>query len=111
MPLYLLQAMDAFVFPSMWEGFSVSLVEAQASGLPIFASPKSLGEDVFLTDCAIPLLLEDGPEFWAQRILDVCGEYQRTDKSEQVWQKGYAVEDSAHWVERFYKVCVEKRFS
>src|SRR5690606_33664746 len=34
----LLQAMDAFVFPSIYEGLPVTLIEAQASGLKIFAS-------------------------------------------------------------------------
>jgi glycosyltransferase involved in cell wall biosynthesis len=34
----LLHAIDIFCFPSLWEGFGISLVEAMASGLPIVAS-------------------------------------------------------------------------
>ncbi|KEZ50335.1 glycosyltransferase family 1 protein [Metabacillus indicus] len=34
----LMQAMDIFLFPSFFEGLPVVLVEAQAAGLPIFAS-------------------------------------------------------------------------
>ena len=34
----LLRAMDLFAFPSLWEGFGTSLVEAMAAGIPIVAS-------------------------------------------------------------------------
>jgi glycosyltransferase involved in cell wall biosynthesis len=34
----LLSAMDLFFFPSLWEGFGLALVEAQAAGLPCVAS-------------------------------------------------------------------------
>lgn len=36
-PMFL-KALDIFCFPSLWEGFSTSLVEAMTSGLPIIAS-------------------------------------------------------------------------
>lgn len=31
-------AMDAFVFPSLWEGFGIAVIEAQANGLPCLVS-------------------------------------------------------------------------
>lgn len=37
-PAAMLGAMDAFLFPSLWEGFPLALLEAQAAGLPIVAS-------------------------------------------------------------------------
>lgn len=33
-----MQAMDILIFPSLWEGFGMVLIEAQATGLPILAS-------------------------------------------------------------------------
>lgn len=36
----LLQMMDIFVFPSLWEGFPLAPVEAQASGLPVLMSER-----------------------------------------------------------------------
>jgi glycosyltransferase involved in cell wall biosynthesis len=42
-------ALDAFILPSLWEGFPIALVEAMSSGLPIIASDlggiaEALGE-------------------------------------------------------------------
>lgn len=36
----ILQAADCFLFPSLWEGLPVTVVEAQASGLRCFVSVK-----------------------------------------------------------------------
>lgn len=41
-----LAAMDIFLFPSHWEGQGISLVEAQAAGLPCLASPLRCFEGV-----------------------------------------------------------------
>lgn len=43
------QAMDVFVFPSLWEGLPVSVVEAQANGLPCLIS-EVITPEVRLTD-------------------------------------------------------------
>ena len=36
----LLQAMDVFLFPSLYEGLRIALIEAQAAGLPCLASDR-----------------------------------------------------------------------
>lgn len=52
------QAMDVFVFPSLWEGLPVSVVEAQANGLPCLISDV-ITRDVNLTDLVTYLPLND----------------------------------------------------
>lgn len=65
----LLAAMDVFVFPSIFEGFGIALLEAQAAGLRCIAS-ENCPEDVVRTKHCIALPLE-APENWAQAALDL----------------------------------------
>ena len=66
----LLQAMDVFVFPSLYEGLPLSILEVQANGLPCVISDR-VPEDVFLTDLIQPLSLGDPKEVWIEKILSV----------------------------------------
>lgn len=64
----LLAAMDVFVFPSLFEGFGIALLEAQAAGLRCIASDRCPAE-VFRTGGCIPMALES-PAAWAEAALD-----------------------------------------
>ncbi len=65
----LMSAMDAFVFPSLFEGFGLVLVEAQASGLPCTASDR-VPLAAKCTDLVSYLPLESGAKAWAEHILN-----------------------------------------
>ena len=60
------QAMDVFVFPSLWEGLPVSVVEAQANGLQCLLSDV-ITHDVDLTDQVQYLPLNE-KNIWLERI-------------------------------------------
>ena len=72
----LLQAMDVFVFPSHYEGLPVTLVEAQAAGLPIVKS-TSISEQCSITPNITSLPLNSDCTIWAQKILDICNKFER----------------------------------
>lgn len=64
----LLKAMDVFVFPSIFEGFGTSAIEAQAAGLRCIISEK-VPDAVICSENCVALPLED-PETWAATALD-----------------------------------------
>jgi glycosyltransferase involved in cell wall biosynthesis len=66
-----MQAMDILVFPSLWEGFGMVLIEAQAAGLPVLASnvvPSiiKINDNVSFLD-----LNENTNEDWNKEILNL----------------------------------------
>lgn len=65
----LLKAMDVFVFPSLYEGFGIVLIEAQAAGKACYVS-DTINKSTFVSDKIIPLSLNDGPEVWCKEILN-----------------------------------------
>ena len=64
------QAMDLFVFPSLWEGLPVSVVEAQANGLICLLSDV-ITRDVDLTDQVKYLSLNEKSR-WINEIARAC---------------------------------------
>lgn len=65
----LMRAMDVFVFPSLYEGFSIALIEAQVSGLRCVVS-DSVNKESFQTKLVVPMSLESPPSQWCDAILD-----------------------------------------
>lgn len=65
----LLAASDAFILPSLFEGFGIVLVEAQAAGVKTVVS-NTINSEVFLSDLIIPLSLDEPKEKWVDVLLD-----------------------------------------
>lgn len=64
-----LSAFDVFLFPSLWEGMPLSLIEAQASGLNCIAS-SSIDHDVAVGKSVRFLNLSRGNEEWCKAIAE-----------------------------------------
>lgn len=62
-------AADAFVFPSIFEGLPVVLVEAQANGIKCIIS-DAVDKNVKVTDSVIFYSLSAGPKTWARHIFE-----------------------------------------
>ena len=96
----LMQAMDVFVFPSLYEGLPVSLVEAQAAGLPCVIS-DGVPEACMLTDLVQRVDLEESARQWAERILKVKATVRR-DRYDEIAASGYDIVTNAAWLQQYY---------
>lgn len=63
----MLQAMDYFVFPSIWEGMPLSVLEALSSGLTCVISDH-ITKDVMIGPNIHSLQIESDPKVWAEYI-------------------------------------------
>ncbi|BCG57421.1 glycosyltransferase family 1 protein [Paenibacillus sp. URB8-2] len=95
----LMQGMDLFLFPSLFEGLPVVLVEAQAAGLRCIAS-SSITPESDLTGRVRFISLQEPADLWAREILDSSCE--RADTSEQLRESGYDSAKTAEWLASFY---------
>ncbi|MBE6701169.1 MAG: glycosyltransferase family 1 protein [Ruminococcaceae bacterium] len=64
----LLSAFDVFLFPSLWEGLPLTLIEAQAAELPCYVS-DTVTRAIDRSNLMTYLPLDIGAEKWAENIL------------------------------------------
>lgn len=103
----LVQAMDVFVLPSLYEGLGIVVIEAQVAGLPCCVSDVVPPEAV-LTDLVERRPLADGADAWAQWILS-RGHTQRQNETAKIMQAGYDISTTTAWLQNFYESVVKKR--
>lgn len=95
----LMQAMDVFVFPSLFEGLPVTLVEAQAAGLPCVVS-DTITKEINLTKNVVFISLEKSARKWADEILD--DEYSRKNELDTIINNRFDIYENVRWLENFY---------
>ncbi len=98
----LLWAMDAFAFPSRFEGCGNALLEAQTAGLPCFASKDVIPESVAVTPLLHWRSLSDGPENWAEAILADRGKTPRLKHDADIIQAGHDLAAMADSLKSIY---------
>ena len=98
-----MQAMDSFLFPSLYEGLSVVLIEAQAASLPVFASDSTTNETQYSPYMKF-LSLKQPAAVWAEELLNT-GRIERKDMTEILTQAGF---DIRAMVRNLYKLYTER---
>lgn len=98
-----LQAMDIFLFPSLFEGLGISLIEAQCADLPVFTSTRVPSEAKVL-DSFYQIELKKDSEQWAQEIFKFISKNTLARKNVrlEMMRKGYSIDVVAKEVEQFY---------
>ena len=96
----LMMAMDVFLFPSVFEGLGVVVIEAQAADLPCVVSENVPAPD--MTGRLSVCRLEDENEVWVKAIMN-CATDKRSDTSHQIREGGYDIVHGAVALEDYYK--------
>ena len=92
--------MDCFVFPSLYEGLPVTLIEAQAAGLPCIVSDRVPAECA--KTCLVDRIsLHEGPEVWAEHISEKANSG-RPDTQREIVRSGYDIAANAQWLQDYY---------
>ncbi|WP_062237235.1 glycosyltransferase family 1 protein [Fictibacillus sp. FJAT-27399] len=96
----LLQSMDVFLFPSIFEGLPVTLIEAQAAGLPCVIS-KNITDEINVTSLVNSVSLLKSANFWAEKILEIKQSYERENNYNHIVKAGYDITETAKWYQEF----------
>lgn len=97
----ILQGLDMFILPSIFEGLPVTLVEAQGAGLKCFVS-DSITKEIDLKCGLIEFIsLEKSPKKWAE-IIDNNRVYQRRNTQSFIKKYGYDMFEIAKKLENTY---------
>lgn len=122
----LLQGMDLLVFPSLYEGFPVAVVEAQAAGLPCLLSDGVSKECIVEKDLVTVCSLDAPMQTWISCVFSVIKDaearresrvesknaeacekindqkYWRESYAEKMETSGYGIREAARKLEQFY---------
>jgi glycosyltransferase involved in cell wall biosynthesis len=96
----LYQAMDVFVLTSRFEGLAITLIEAQAAGLPIVTTTMAMPENA-ITDSIVGLPFDVSA--WRNELVKIAYEgRERRDCSAAVAAAGYSLKEQIKVIERLY---------
>ena len=96
----ILNSMDLFVLPSLYEGFPLSLIEAQVNGLPVVVSDK-VTKEVKLSDGCHFLSLDEDVVKWADMFLKYAKKEREPVELTSLYNK-YDINICARKLEREY---------
>lgn len=98
----LLQAMDIFLFPSLYEGLGSVAIEAQAVGLSVIASDK-VPNEAKISERLVNIPLNLPAEEWAEKILSLPLN-PRESPTKQIIASGYEIKVAAVELFNMYAV-------
>lgn len=95
----LMQIMDVFLLPSLYEGFGMVLIEAQASDLKCIVSDK-IPNDGIISNKVKKLNLNSDIKNWVDEILNIKNT--KRNVITDIEKSKYDIKPNAKYLERFY---------
>ena len=97
----LMQGFDLLAFPSLHEGIPLTLIEAQASGLPVLVSDKVSAEALVLPNC-VQMALSESAGAWAMKVCELASDGRAAGCVDALAAAGYEINSSAEKLQEFY---------
>ena len=85
-----INAMDVFVLPSLYEGLPVTLIEAQANGIPCLVS-TNVAKESKITSLVFFKKLTDSINEWSKKIVELSA-MERKDEMTSIIESGYEIQ-------------------
>lgn len=104
----LMQGMDIFLFPSLYEGLGNVITEAQAVGLRSVAS-DAVPNEVKMTELVDFISLNKSADFWADAILKYKDGYVHKSRHDDLKKAGYEIKSAAKDLEKYYLQLVGRK--
>ena len=95
----LMQAMDVFIFPSLYEGFPLTMIEAQSSGLNCIISDKIPQECIISKNVKI-VGLDKSCTDWANEVINMYNK--KRNQCKEIDNNKYDIKSNTLWLEDFY---------
>lgn len=102
-----MQAMDVFVFPSIFEGLGMAVIEAQAVGLKCIVA-DTIPREAYVTDAVESIPLNRSIEKWSNQILENMDNYIRINKQDSIINSGYDIKNAAMRLQNYYLTMLTK---
>ncbi len=100
----LLNAMDVFVFPSLYEGLPFTLVETQCNGLPC-VSADSVTSQASINSNTVFLSLYESDRKWADLALEMAAQGHDRQGKINVQKAGFDIDIEAQKLKCYYMNC------
>ena len=100
----LMQAMDVFLFPSVFEGLGLAAIEAQAAGLKSYVTKGKIPKEVIVDEDNINFIpLNESETVWGKKILkDIDKKTERKFKTKLVQNAGYDIKSECLKLEKIF---------
>jgi glycosyltransferase involved in cell wall biosynthesis len=107
-PRLMRASMDIFVFPSLWEGLPVTLIEAQAAGLPSIVSDAVTSEVNILGEQFTQVPLSKKSDEWAIQAVEAFqrGKTEPDSALNAIAQSDFCIQRSSSTLSGFYAASV-----
>lgn len=103
----ILQVFDVFLFPSIFEGFGVAVLEAQASGLPCLIS-DSITKEIDMGMGLVQSIPLNNKKLWVERMLDVkyTNYTRKSNLNSLISKNGYDIYSASNDLQEFYSTAL-----